>query len=181
MLFRSGGWNDATGNAFPDWVQVQFNGPKTIDRVVLTTLQDNFAAPVEPTDATTFSLYGITSFQVQTWNGSAWQTRATVAGNTLVKRTVTFAPVTTDRIRILVSGALASFSRIVEVEAWTAGSSALAATTKADTDAQSAGETPAAVIKANGDATPVPVLAPWALAVLSLLVGLLGFRARRRP
>ena len=38
---------------------------------------------------------------VQAWTGSAWTTLATVTGNNLVKRTVTFAPFTTDRIRIL--------------------------------------------------------------------------------
>ncbi len=47
---NGGGWNDATGNAFPDWVQINFNGSKTINRVVVYTLQDNYTAPVEPTD-----------------------------------------------------------------------------------------------------------------------------------
>ena len=45
-------------------------------------------------------------------------TLATVSGNNLVKRTVTFAPFTTNRIRIRVTNALASFSRITEIEAW---------------------------------------------------------------
>jgi len=113
-----GGWNDATGNAWPDWLQVTLSGQKTIDRVVVYTLQDNFASPSPPTDAMTFSLYGVTAFQVQSWNGGAWTTLATVTGNNLVKRTVTFAPVTTDRIRVRVTAALQSYSRITEVEAW---------------------------------------------------------------
>ena len=37
-----GGWADATANAYPDWVQINFNGSKSIDRVVVYTLQDNF-------------------------------------------------------------------------------------------------------------------------------------------
>ena len=115
----SGGWNDNTGNAWPDWLQVNFNGQKTINKVVVYTVQDNYASPSPPTDSMTFSLYGITGFQVQTWNGSRWTTRATVTGNNLVKRTVTFTAVTTDRFRINVTSALASYSRIVEVEAWT--------------------------------------------------------------
>ena len=114
-----GGWNDATGNAFPDWLQVTFNGQKTINRVVVYTLQDNFASPSPPTDTLTFTQYGITSFAVQRWTGSAWATLSTITGNNLVKRTITFAPVATDRIRILVNGALLSYSRIIEVEAWT--------------------------------------------------------------
>jgi hypothetical protein len=41
-----------------------------------------------------------------------------VAGNNLVKRTVTFAATTTDRIRINVTHALNSYSRFAEIEAW---------------------------------------------------------------
>ena len=94
----------ATPARFPDWVQINFNGQKTIDHVVVYTLQDNYANPVEPTDTMTFSLYGITAFQVQGWNGTAWVTLGSVSGNNLVKRTVSFAPYTTDRIRIHVTG-----------------------------------------------------------------------------
>jgi hypothetical protein len=115
---NGGGWNDATGNAFPDTVQIAFNGSKTIDRVVVYTLQDNFASPIEPTDTLTFSLYGITAFVVQGWTGSAWTTLATVSGNNLVKRSVNFSAFTTSRIRIRITAVLASFSRITEIEAW---------------------------------------------------------------
>jgi hypothetical protein len=115
---NGGGWNDGTGNAWPDWVQINFNGSKTINRVVVYTLQDNYTNPVEPTDTMTFSLYGITAFVVQGWTGSTWTTLATVSGNNLVKRTVNFSAFTTARIRIRVTAALASFSRITEIEAW---------------------------------------------------------------
>ena len=103
---NGGGWTDATADAFPDWVQITFNGSKTIDRVVVYTLQDNYTSPVEPTDTLTFSRYGITDFTVQGWNGAAWITLATVTGNNLVKRTVTFTAFTTDRIRVNVTNAL---------------------------------------------------------------------------
>jgi len=103
----------------PSWVQINFNGQKTIDRVVLYSMQDAYTSPVEPTDAQTFSLYGTTGFTVQTWNGSTWVTQATLAGNNLVKRSVTFAAVTTDKIRINVNSALTGYSYITEVEAWT--------------------------------------------------------------
>ena len=99
----SGGWNDNTANAWPDWVQINFNGSKTIDHVVVYTVQDNYANPVEPTDTMTFSLYGITAFTVQGWNGSAWVNLGSVSGNNLVKRTVNFSAFTTDRIRINVT------------------------------------------------------------------------------
>jgi hypothetical protein len=113
-----GGWNDATSNAFPDWVQINFSGSKTINRVVVYTLQDNYPNPIEPTDTMTFSLYGITAFVVQGWTGSKWTTLATVSGNNLVKRTVNFSAFTTPRIRVRITAALASFSRITEIEAW---------------------------------------------------------------
>ena len=69
----------------------------------------------------TFTKYGITDFQVQYWNGSAWVDvpGGNVTGNNLVWRKFTFTPVTTDRIRVLVNSALNSYSRITEVEAWT--------------------------------------------------------------
>ena len=66
----------------------------------------------------TFGLYGITDFTVQAWTGASWVTLSTVSGNNLVKRTVNFTATATDRIRINVTNALASYSRITEVEAW---------------------------------------------------------------
>jgi hypothetical protein len=115
---NGGYWNDATGNVFPDWVQINFSGSKTINRVVVYTLQDNYANPIEPTDTMTFSLYGVTAFIVQGWTGSAWTTLATVSGNNLVKRSVNFSAFTTSRIRVRITSALASYSRIIEIEAW---------------------------------------------------------------
>src|SRR5439155_1047495 len=113
-----GGWAAATANNFPDWVQINFSGSKTIDHVVVYTVQDNWQSPVEPTDTMTFTLWGLTDFTVQGWNGSAWVTLGTVSGNNLVKRTVYFTAYTTDRIRINVTNALNAYSRITEVEAW---------------------------------------------------------------
>jgi len=115
-----GGWADATSGAFPDWVQINFSGAKTIDHVVVYSVQDQFQTPVEPTDAMRFTLYGLTAFQVQGWNGSAWVTLGSVSGNNAVKRTVSFSPYTTDRIRILITGvADGGWSRVAEIEAWT--------------------------------------------------------------
>ncbi|MBK8568733.1 MAG: hypothetical protein IPN81_01435 [Nitrosomonadales bacterium] len=99
-------------------MQINFNGTKTVDRVVVYTLQDNYTNPIEPTDTQTFSTLGVTHFTVQGWNGSVWVTLATVSGNNLVKRTVNFAAYTTDRIRITITNALATASRVTEIEAW---------------------------------------------------------------
>jgi NedA-like, galactose-binding domain len=113
-----GGWRDATSSTYPDWVQINFSGSKTINQIVLYTLQDNYGSPIEPTATMTFSLYGITAFTVQGWNGSSWVTLGVVSGNNLVKRTVNFAAYSTDRVRVSVASALSNYSRITEVEVW---------------------------------------------------------------
>lgn len=58
------------------------------------------------------------SLTVQSWSGSTWITQATITGNNLVKRTVTLAAVTTDRIRINVTSSPDAYSYITEIEAW---------------------------------------------------------------
>jgi tripartite-type tricarboxylate transporter receptor subunit TctC len=77
-------------------------------------VQENYANPGEPTDTMTFRGRGVTDFSVQAWNGTAWTTLATVTGNNLVKRTVTFAPYATDRVRIVITRALAWTSQLAE-------------------------------------------------------------------
>jgi glucose/arabinose dehydrogenase len=116
-----GGWNDATADTFPDSLQVSFNGTYSIGEIDVFTVQDNFSSPAEPTPSMTFSQYGVTAFQVQYWNGSTWidVPGGNVTGNNLVWRRIVFSPVITDAIRVAVNSALAGYSRIVEVEAWT--------------------------------------------------------------
>ena len=117
---NGGGWLDGTSGSFPDWLQITFNGNQTIGEIDVFTVQDNFRAPVDPTLSMTFTQYGITSFQVQYWTGSAWADipGGSVTGNNLVWRKFTFAPITTDRIRVLINPGLYYYSRITEVEAW---------------------------------------------------------------
>lgn len=127
---HGGGWNSATANLFPDWVQINFSGPQSIDEVILYTLQDDYTNPVDPPDNQTFSLYGVTAFQVQGWNGSAWVNLGpAVSGNNLVKRPVSFPSYTTDRIRVNITAALDSYARVVEIEAWTPSGTSGGATT----------------------------------------------------
>jgi hypothetical protein len=92
-----GGWADGTTNVWPDWLEVDFNGTQTISEVDVFTVQDNYQSPSDPTSTMTFSLYGLTDFQVQYWTGSAWVTvpGGTVSGNNLVWRQLTFSPLMT--------------------------------------------------------------------------------------
>ena len=117
---NGGGWNDATVNTHPDWLEINFNGSKTIDEINVITLQDNPATPAEPTESMTFTLYGLTGYSVQYWNGSAWTTvtGGTVSSNNKVWKKFTFTPITTTKIRVLTSSSPDAYSRITEVEAW---------------------------------------------------------------
>jgi glucose/arabinose dehydrogenase len=121
-LGNGGAWADATENMFPDVLQINFNGTYTINTIDLFTVQDNVAAPEEPTALMTFTQWGVTAFQVQHWNGSAWidVPGANVTGNNLVWRRFSFAPIVTNAVRVVVTAALNGHARITEVEAWTA-------------------------------------------------------------
>lgn len=120
----TGAWNDNDPGAFPDWLQVTFSSSHLVSKVVVYSLPDDYiTVTTEPSDTKTFSLFGVTSFEIQTeaWDGLAfsWITVATVTGNNLVKRTVDFAPVIARSVRVVVNATADGRSRIVEVEAWT--------------------------------------------------------------
>jgi hypothetical protein len=117
--FGNGGiWEDANAYTFPDWVQIAFGGAKTIDHVIVYSMQDAYTTPVDPSDTMTFRSYGVTDFLVQGWDGSQWVTLGAVSDNNLVKRTVSFPAYTTDRIRVLITNANNGYSRLAEVEAF---------------------------------------------------------------
>jgi hypothetical protein len=115
-----GGWNDGTSNAVPDWIEVSFAGAKTLDEINVFSMQDVYWAPAEPTPAMTFAYFGLRAFEVQYWDGSDWVAipGGAVADNGLVWRQFTFAPITTTKIRVLITGVLNGYSRAIEVEAW---------------------------------------------------------------
>ena len=117
------GWQDATPNVFPDWLEVTFAGQKTISEVHVFSMQDDFNNPVEPTETMTFTQFGLQDFDVQYWTGSAWQTvpGGSVLNNNQVWRKITFPPLTTTKVRVMVNRALGSFSRITELEVWGGG------------------------------------------------------------
>ena len=125
-----GGWYNGRKGTFPEWVQVTFNGQKTITEVDVFSIQDAFATPVVPTASTIFSKYGVTGFNVQycsdptsatcTATGTGWVTvtNGSITANTLVWRPVIFPAVTTDRIRVQVTASPDGYSRLAEVEVY---------------------------------------------------------------
>jgi hypothetical protein len=116
----TGGWNDNTRSIWPDSLQVAFNLPKTISEIRVYTLQNNYRSPGEPDMSTLADLYGILDFDVQYWDGTAWQTvpGGSVTGNNKAMRVFTFADITTTKVRVLVNNGRVYFSRIVELEAF---------------------------------------------------------------
>ena len=120
-------WNDdAPPNTFPDSLQIDFNGSKTITEIDVVTVQDHLEWPVEPTESMTFGLYGLTAYEVQYWNNSTWVTipGGSVSGNNKVWLKFTFAAINTSKIRVLASASGDGYSRLVELEAWTGPSPA---------------------------------------------------------
>ena len=131
---NGGGWNDNTSNRFPDWVEIDLGQQKRISEIDVFTLQDTFGAnSIDLT--TTFTLYGIQDFQVQylseSKRGTAGQKNdrptkpnwVTVPGggvinNDKVWRQFRFSPLRTSKIRVLVNRALASYSRITEIQVY---------------------------------------------------------------
>ncbi|HEX8266843.1 MAG TPA: hypothetical protein VF596_15685, partial [Pyrinomonadaceae bacterium] len=83
-------------------------------------VKEDYWNAVDPNANEMFATYGITDFQVQYWTGSSWQTvpGGSIMNNNKVITKLTFAPVTTNRIRVLVNNAQSNYSRIVELEAW---------------------------------------------------------------
>ncbi|MEN3328412.1 MAG: hypothetical protein V7638_3219, partial [Acidobacteriota bacterium] len=76
----------------------------------------------DPSSTQTFSQYGVTGFEVQYWTGSSWATvpGGSISSNNLVWRKLTFAAITTSKIRVMVTAAATDgVARIAEIEAWT--------------------------------------------------------------
>ncbi|MEW1864108.1 family 78 glycoside hydrolase catalytic domain [Streptomyces sp. NPDC088194] len=93
-------WNDDTQDVYPDTLTITTPSAVTLDGVSFVSHPDGV-----PTD-----------FTVQTWDGSQWATRATVSGNSAVSRWIPFdTPVTTTQLRIVITSAQNSFSRVVEL------------------------------------------------------------------
>ncbi len=143
----TGAWKDSTPDIFPDWLQVDFNGSKTIDEVNVYGVRDDYLNSTEPTLSTVSSVYNNINFDVQYWTGSSWAIvpGGSISGNNLVVRKITFSPVTTSRIRVVIYNALQNYSRIVEVEAWSGG-----------TGSPSPSPTPSASPTLTPAPTPVP-------------------------
>ncbi|HZP89020.1 MAG TPA: Ig-like domain repeat protein, partial [Burkholderiales bacterium] len=127
----NGGTWQGSSNSLPDWLQIDFAGLKTIQEIDVYSIQDDYNAPVSPTDKMTFTQYGVSAFQVQYWDGTAWVTvpGGTVSNNDKVWRRFTFQDITTDRIRIYITAIAGSSAQLAEVEAWARNAATVSTTT----------------------------------------------------
>ena len=81
-------WNDANPNTYPATLTI--TSPTALTLPGVTLLSNSDGVPVD--------------FTVQTWDGSAWQTSATVTGNSAVQVPIPFtAPITTTQVQIVVT------------------------------------------------------------------------------
>ncbi|MGH6653996.1 MAG: discoidin domain-containing protein, partial [Actinocrinis sp.] len=93
-------WNDDTPGQFPDTLTVTAPSPVALGGVGFASIIDGV-----PTD-----------FTVQTRDGSAWVTQATVSANSALYRWIPFAAaVTTTQVRVVVTGTQDGYTRIAEL------------------------------------------------------------------
>jgi flagellar hook-associated protein 2 len=105
-------WMDNTPGEFPDILEVTFDSQKTIDRIVLSTV-DTVDFPA--------SLYGISDFRVEYWDqtSQSWITLDSVTDYSASVFSARFHPVKTDKVRVVVEGSNdGQYSRIVEFGAY---------------------------------------------------------------
>jgi len=98
-------WVNDYGVPMPQWVELTWATPITASRVELYTT----------------SGYEIRDYDVQYWTGTAWVTVASVNFNANAHLTHTFAPVTTNRLRVLArwgSNSQGGYARINEIEVY---------------------------------------------------------------
>ena len=147
-----GSWKDSTPGTFPDTLQVTFAGTKTVDEISVFAVKDDYANTTPPDMTTTTSLYSLVAFEAQYWTGSAWATipGGSITGNNKAWVRITFAPLSTSRVRVVVNNASADgYSRIAELEAW-------------GNEAGSPPPTPTPTPAASVTPTPTPTVTPTA-------------------
>ncbi len=98
-------WTNASGAAFPQWVELDFGGPRTFRRIEL--YMSNNGVPQ--------------AYSIQVWNGGSWVTIHAVMGNSLARNTHLSMAITTSKLRVL--GQLGSveqpgYVRINEIEVY---------------------------------------------------------------
>lgn len=107
------GWNDATENTFPDWLQLQWPQAVSVVGVEVLGLTASLGYTYDPTVS---SGYALSQFEIQVWVNNAWVGIQSVSGNNRAYVRRDFSTVITDRLRIYITASVdASWSRIVQL------------------------------------------------------------------
>lgn len=99
------GWKKADDSSH--YLEFDWNSAQTIGRVTLAFVATT-AGVVYATYTDTSTPSPVSDYTVQYWDGAAWQTVATVSGNTSPNKSHTFGPVSTTKLRVNVTSVAAT-------------------------------------------------------------------------
>lgn len=104
------GWNDNISSEFPDWLEVSFPVPLTVDSVDMFTLDsEQFPA----------SEYGLRDYDVQVLVDGEYRTVAEVRDNTRGYVRSTFSEIRAEAVRLLIHDTNdGNYSRVIELEVY---------------------------------------------------------------
>lgn len=103
------GWQDDTPGVFPDTLTIDFGTARTLDRLVVHTL-DSATQPA--------SANGVRDYSIEYWDGNAWKLLTSVNGNSQGVITSTFGAINTSQVRLTVTAANGASSNILQVQAF---------------------------------------------------------------
>lgn len=86
----------------PDTIVVTFDAVHSVDNVIVW-FYDFDGRATDPGDFDTAATYYPINFTIDTWDGASWVTQATVTGNNNLKRSFSFGPVSTSKVRLNVT------------------------------------------------------------------------------
>lgn len=94
-------WQDTTENQGPDWLEIKLPQPNTIGRVVVCPFEQS-----------------LKDYRVQVFANGEWQDVATATDQKGDEATHRFAPVTSERVRLLVTATNGPAAKVTEVEVY---------------------------------------------------------------
>ncbi len=125
--YGSGGAWVSSAATVPQNIEYDFDTTYTINEIDVFNLQDAYASPTTPTLAMVGTLYQMSAFKAQYFFQGVWTDipTASVTSNHNVWVQFQFTPITTNKIRIVISTAAPSggYSGLTEVQAWTGSGS----------------------------------------------------------
>lgn len=94
-------WRDTTENQGPDWLEIRLPQPRAIGRAVVFPFEQS-----------------LKDYRVQVFANGEWQDVATAMDQKADAATHRFAPVTSDRVRLLVTATHGPVAKVTEVEVY---------------------------------------------------------------